>query len=225
MRIPLSAFPGVDLTDVRSIRFNFDQRSTGAVVLTDLMFANQSLGMAVVSSSPAEGEVVVSTTPPTSFVVNFSDPYDPGTVQPADLEVNGIPADNVALTDDRKLTFSYTTSPIATQGVQTMEIARGAIQRLEDGLRSTPSPRTSGTMPSCCRSPPPPRRRLGRVPADDQAPPELQRALRPGQHRHQRPGHQPGHGHGLQAHRRRYRRVRALGHHGGHWRRAWLPAR
>jgi hypothetical protein len=38
-RIPLSAFPGVDLRDVRSIELRFDQRPSGALLLTDLAFA------------------------------------------------------------------------------------------------------------------------------------------------------------------------------------------
>src|SRR5262249_61579390 len=35
VRIPLSAFPGINLSDVRSIRFNFDQRSSGGLLLAD----------------------------------------------------------------------------------------------------------------------------------------------------------------------------------------------
>jgi hypothetical protein len=38
VRIPLSKFPGVSLQDVRSIRFRFDRRTTGAVLISDIAF-------------------------------------------------------------------------------------------------------------------------------------------------------------------------------------------
>jgi len=133
VRIPLSAFTGVDLTDLRSIRFNFDQRSTGDVVLTDLMFANQSLRMSVVSTTPGVGSVVLGDTPPTEFVVRISDPYDPSSVQPGDLTVNGVPADEVELTTDKTLTFRFTSSPVKNEGLQTMAITDGAITSSSDG--------------------------------------------------------------------------------------------
>jgi hypothetical protein len=40
MRVPLSAFTGIDLTDVRSVVFAFDQAGTGALNITDLMFSD-----------------------------------------------------------------------------------------------------------------------------------------------------------------------------------------
>lgn len=40
VRIPLSAFTGVNLTDVRSIQFRFDQTAQGALQITDLAFAS-----------------------------------------------------------------------------------------------------------------------------------------------------------------------------------------
>lgn len=40
IRIPLSAFAGVDLADIRSITFNFDQTAQGAVLVTDILFAD-----------------------------------------------------------------------------------------------------------------------------------------------------------------------------------------
>ncbi|WP_145266344.1 S8 family serine peptidase [Tautonia plasticadhaerens] len=87
--------------------------------------------MAVVGSVPADGETV--TTPPTEFVIDFSFPYDPATVDAADLTVNGIPADSVAQTDERTLTFSYATSPVTAEGVQAMAMAEGAVLQLADG--------------------------------------------------------------------------------------------
>ena len=42
VRIPLSAFSGVDLTDVRQVRFKHDVKSSGAVVTTDLAFTDRA---------------------------------------------------------------------------------------------------------------------------------------------------------------------------------------
>jgi hypothetical protein len=40
VRIPLSAFSGVNLNNIRSVRINFDQRFQGAVLVTDFAFAS-----------------------------------------------------------------------------------------------------------------------------------------------------------------------------------------
>jgi hypothetical protein len=40
VRIPLSAFGGINLTNVRSVQFTFDERLQGAVLITDLAFAS-----------------------------------------------------------------------------------------------------------------------------------------------------------------------------------------
>jgi hypothetical protein len=130
VRLPLSAFVGIDLTDVRSIRFTFDQRSSGSLWLADLMFANRALGLAVVSASPASEEIV--TTKPTDFIIDLSDAYRPSSVHADALVVNGIPADSVTLTSPTRLTFHYNTSPVTAEGLQTRSIAAGAILRDQD---------------------------------------------------------------------------------------------
>ena len=40
VRLPLSAFAGVNLNAVRSIQFKFDERFQGAVLITDVAFAS-----------------------------------------------------------------------------------------------------------------------------------------------------------------------------------------
>ncbi len=40
VRIPLGAFTGVDLTNIVSVTFSYDQRATGALMITDLAFAD-----------------------------------------------------------------------------------------------------------------------------------------------------------------------------------------
>lgn len=44
VRIPLSAFAGVNLNNIRSVRFNFDQRLAGALLITDVAFASAPTG-------------------------------------------------------------------------------------------------------------------------------------------------------------------------------------
>jgi hypothetical protein len=40
VRIPLSAFGGIDLANVRSVQFTLDERLQGAVLITDVAFAS-----------------------------------------------------------------------------------------------------------------------------------------------------------------------------------------
>jgi hypothetical protein len=46
VRIPLSAFTGVNLTDIRSVQFKLDQKLQGAVLVTDLAFASKPASLA-----------------------------------------------------------------------------------------------------------------------------------------------------------------------------------
>jgi hypothetical protein len=39
VRIPLDVFAGVDLTDISTVRFNFDRTVSGALLVSDLAFA------------------------------------------------------------------------------------------------------------------------------------------------------------------------------------------
>jgi len=40
VRIPLRAFQNIDLTDIRSVRFEFDQTDSGALLISDIAFSN-----------------------------------------------------------------------------------------------------------------------------------------------------------------------------------------
>jgi hypothetical protein len=51
VRIPLASFGGVNLTDVRTIQFKFDQSAQGALLLTDIHFASSGAA-AVPSAAP-----------------------------------------------------------------------------------------------------------------------------------------------------------------------------
>ncbi|MBX7166500.1 MAG: S8 family serine peptidase [Pirellulales bacterium] len=79
----------------------------------------------VSTSPPIDGSTPVA---PTSFVIDFSEPYLASSVQAGDLLVNGLPAGGVQFTDADTLTFTFVSSPVVAQGLQTMSIAAGAIQ-------------------------------------------------------------------------------------------------
>ena len=85
----------------------------------------QQLAILVTSSDPAVDSVV--SVLPAQYVLNFSQPYDPASIQTSDFTVNGLPAQAFALTDLDTVTFSFTTSPVTTEGLQTMAIAPDAI--------------------------------------------------------------------------------------------------
>jgi hypothetical protein len=114
-----AAGPGYDLVTGRG-------SPKAALVVKDLVGA-----YAVSSSTPANGATV--STPPTDFSLTLAAPYTPSSVQASDLAVNGITANSFTLTSSTTITFHYTTSPVTTQGLQSMSIAAGAITRQTDG--------------------------------------------------------------------------------------------
>jgi hypothetical protein len=97
----------------------------------DVFTDRELVGFAVTNTDPACGSVV--STQPTQFVVNLSDAVNEGTVDPSDFTVNGTPADSDAFSNgDQTITFTFTTSPVVTQGEQTMHIPADAFTRQSD---------------------------------------------------------------------------------------------
>jgi subtilisin family serine protease len=91
----------------------------------------QLLHLRATAVTPADGAFVEGDAP-TSFVVHFSGAVVPG-FDPSVFTVNGTPADDVTLSgDDQQATFTFNTSPVTTQGLQTEGIAGGAILRASD---------------------------------------------------------------------------------------------
>ena len=90
------------------------------------------LGFAVVSTVPACNSVI--STQPVDFTVNLSDAVSTSTVGASDFTVNGI-ASNLAPTfqnGNQTIVFHYSTTPVTTQGLQTMHIPAGAFLRASD---------------------------------------------------------------------------------------------
>src|SRR6476659_6973363 len=91
------------------------------------------VGFAVTTTTPACNSLI--STQPTDFVINLTDPVDTATVQASDFTVNGIPANTVAFSNgNATLTFHFNTSPVSTQGPQTMNIPAGAFNRASDNM-------------------------------------------------------------------------------------------
>jgi subtilisin family serine protease len=92
--------------------------------------ALEQLGMRVKSTTPARGSVVTSL--PTDFAIHFSHDYVAASIAASDLTVNGIAADSFTLTDSDTVTFHYLSSPVSSQGVQTLALADGSVTRTGD---------------------------------------------------------------------------------------------
>jgi subtilisin family serine protease/subtilisin-like proprotein convertase family protein/PKD repeat protein len=102
----------------------------------------QNVRMAVRDSSPAPGQVVVGATKPTVFQIEFSHPVDVDTLEATDLLVYSgetPPEFPVYATepvkvnpDGRAATFTYDTSPITGEGLQTMHMDEGAVYSTPD---------------------------------------------------------------------------------------------
>jgi subtilisin family serine protease len=134
---PLLPAPSVKQTVLDSVDANSDfagQCVTGGRL--NAWRALTNLAFDVVATVPALEETVL--TAPTQFQVTFTDPCTPGSVAASDLTVNGVPADQFALSSSNTVTFSFNTSPVTVEGAQTLAIAADAISRLRDGRGIAP---------------------------------------------------------------------------------------
>ena len=91
----------------------------------------RELGMSVDSSDPANGSVTFE--PLRDFTITFAHPVNPSSVEPADLVVNGRRADSFTIVAPDRIVFRFNTSPITSEGMQSMSVAAGAVTRLADG--------------------------------------------------------------------------------------------
>jgi subtilisin family serine protease len=129
--------PNASYTEVRNaILGGVDHKANLAGVVAtggrlNLVGMIDKLGLYVGSTTPAAGSTV--SLAPTDFVVNFLDAYSQASVDAEDLTVNNIAADSFTFTDSDTITFHYNSTPTATEGLQAMHIADGAIARDSDG--------------------------------------------------------------------------------------------
>ena len=88
----------------------------------------------VTATTPAVGSVL--STVPTSYSITFSNAINPSSLQAGALTVNGIPATAVTLSsNDETAKFTFSTNPVAAQGLQTMAMAANSVT--EQGSPST----------------------------------------------------------------------------------------
>ena len=125
----------------------------GGASQQDAFTDRELVGFAVTNTTPACGSIVFSQ--PMDFVINLTDAVNPATVQATDFTVNGIPANSFVLSNGNlTITFHYNASPVATQGIQTMHIPAGAMNRVSDGQGIWISRARSVTTRCCFRLPP-----------------------------------------------------------------------
>jgi len=87
-------------------------------------------GPGVVSETPALNSIV-SGPAPSVFTVTFSEPIDPSTIVASDFTVNGIGANSASISgDDLTITYSYNSTPVTTEGNQTVNLPAGALKGL-----------------------------------------------------------------------------------------------
>src|SRR5213080_3513553 len=100
----------------------------------DAFTDRELVGFAVTTTTPACNSLI--NTQPVDFIINLSDPVDPTTVQATDFTVNGTPS-NLPPTfsnGNATITFHFSSSPVTTQGPQTMHIPAGAFNRASDEM-------------------------------------------------------------------------------------------
>jgi hypothetical protein len=115
----------------------------GITVTGGRVNAHQSmleLGFVVRQVTPQANAIL--TTPPLSWDVRFSQPFDPSSLDASDLLVNGLPANSVSIVDSSTARFSFNISPVLQPGLQTVSILDQAIERQADadGVRGTTIP-------------------------------------------------------------------------------------
>ncbi|MBO0857722.1 MAG: PxKF domain-containing protein [Chloracidobacterium sp.] len=98
----------------------------------NVFYKRIDLTIHVTTTIPAISSVI--STQPTTFTVNISEPADPATLQASDFAVNGIAASSFAYTPgSATIVFNFGSSPVTTQGLQTMSVAAGAFTSAANG--------------------------------------------------------------------------------------------
>src|SRR5262245_57604247 len=98
----------------------------------NVFYKKINLTISVTTTVPAVASVISNQ--PTVFTVNVTEPIAPASLQAGDFSVNGIPATSVAyLPGTTTTTFNFSSSPVTTQGLQTMSIPAGAFNSAAAG--------------------------------------------------------------------------------------------
>jgi immune inhibitor InhA-like protein len=91
----------------------------------NVFYKRINLTISVTTTVPAVGSVISNQ--PTTFTVNITEPANPASLQAGDFSVNGISASSVDYTPgSTSILFTFGSSPVTTEGLQTMSIPAGA---------------------------------------------------------------------------------------------------
>ena len=91
----------------------------------NVFYKRIDLTIHVTTTVPAVASVISNQ--PTTFTVNISEPADPASLQAGDFSVNGISASSVDYTPgSTTIFFTFGSSPVTTEGLQTMSVPAGA---------------------------------------------------------------------------------------------------
>jgi hypothetical protein len=91
----------------------------------NVFYKKINLTIHVTTTVPAVASVISNQ--PTTFTVNISEPANPASLQASDFSVNGIPASSVDYTPgSTTIFFTFGSSPVTTEGLQTMSVPAGA---------------------------------------------------------------------------------------------------
>ncbi|MCA9008729.1 MAG: S8 family serine peptidase, partial [Planctomycetaceae bacterium] len=91
----------------------------------------QRMGLFATLVSP-QPNVIVDTAP-TTFTIDFSDPINVASVNASDLIVNSIAADGFTIVDPNTVDFTFNTSPVTVEGVQTIRLPANSITQASGG--------------------------------------------------------------------------------------------
>ena len=107
----------------------------GSPLLPSLVSDTEGI-LRIVSSNPADGSTVVGT-PPTDFSITTSTAYATNGIVARDLKVNGIAANSFTLTNSTTITFHYSSTPVTTQGLQSLTVGAGLLRPQGGGPANT----------------------------------------------------------------------------------------
>jgi hypothetical protein len=94
------------------------------------------LPLTVISATPAADQVLSNAN--ADYQLRFSHPILATSIVASDFLVNSIPADSFQLINSSTLSFHFNTSPLSSEGLQTMQLVDGSVTRQFDLASSQP---------------------------------------------------------------------------------------
>ncbi|QDV84799.1 S8 family serine peptidase [Stieleria magnilauensis] len=105
------------------------QTVTGGLV--NALAAVERMGFFATAAFPTESQLL--DVAPTQFTIDFSDAVNLASVNASDLRVNSIPADSFSFVDNDTVEFHFSSTPVTTEGAQTLSITAGTVAQASSG--------------------------------------------------------------------------------------------